>query len=232
MVLFLAEEWGVKTSQPAVARLLKRVRIRNKKGQRVGHTQSQPLRVAWQAQMQDITAEQLVFIDESLFKQQTGWRLMAYGPIGSPARYADDTARGNTWSILLAYTVDGYLPCTGIRLGFFDGDAFVAWVLNELLPHLRPFPEPRSVVCLDNLNVHLDPQVLAALEEKGCLIRFLPPYSPDYNPIELTFGILKVSIFPFLLIFLFIYSIANYFVYTGLDATTLSKLSTLVSRRF
>ena len=198
MVLFLVEEWGIQASQSAVVWLLKRARIGNKRGQRVGHTQSQPLRVAWQAQMQDLTAEQLVFIDESLFKQQTAWRLMAYGPIGSPARYADDTARGNTWSILPAYTIDRYLPCTGIHLGFFDGDAFVSWVLNELLPHLRPFPEPRSVVCLDNLNVHLDPRVQAALEERGCLIKFLPPYSPDYNPIELTFGMLKVSIIPFL----------------------------------
>jgi hypothetical protein len=106
--------------------------------------------------MHDISTEQMVFIDESLFKQQTGWRLMAYGPIGSPAQYADNMARDNTWSILPAYTVNGYLPCIGIRLGFFNGDAFVSWILNELLPYLRPFLEPQSVVCLDNLNVYLD----------------------------------------------------------------------------
>jgi transposase len=106
---------------------------------------------------------------------------MAYRPIGSPARYADNT-------------VNGYLPCTGIRLGFFNSDAFVSWVLNELLPHLRPFPEPQSMVCLDNLNVYLDPRVQLALEERGCLIRFLPPYSPDFNPIELTFSMLKAWI--------------------------------------
>jgi hypothetical protein len=194
MVMFLEEEWDIRVNQSTVSRLLKRNKLRNKKGQRIGHTQSQALRVAWQAQMHDISAEQMVFIDESLFKQQTGWRLMAYGPIGSPARYADDMARGNTWSILPAYTVDGYLPCIGIRLGFFNGDAFVSWILNELLPHLRPFPEPRSVVCLDNLNVHLDARVRTALEERGCLIRFLPPYSPDFNPIELTFSMLKVRL--------------------------------------
>ena len=126
MVLFLAEEWGIQASRSAVVRLLKRARIGNKRGQRVGHTQSQPLRVAWQAQMQDLTAEQLVFIDESLFKQQTAWRLMAYGPIGSPARYADDTARGNTWSILPAYTIDRYLLYIGICLEFFNENAFVS----------------------------------------------------------------------------------------------------------
>jgi hypothetical protein len=132
MVLFLEEEWDIKVNQNTVSRLLKRNRLRNKRGQRIGHTQSQALHIAWQAQMHDISAEQMVFIDESLFKQQTGWRLMAYRPIGSPAHYANDMAQGNTWSILPAYTVDGYLPCTDIRLGFFNGDAFVLWVLNEL----------------------------------------------------------------------------------------------------
>jgi transposase len=141
--------------------------------------------------MLDITAEQMVFLDESIFKQQTGWRLMAYGPIGQPARYSDDMRRGDTWSILPAYTTEGYLPCTGIRQGFFNGDAFFSWVVNELLPYLNPFPQPRSVICLDNLNVHLDRRVRQALEDKGCLIKFLPPYSPDCSPIELTFSILK-----------------------------------------
>jgi hypothetical protein len=62
------------------------------------------------------------------------------------------------------------------------------------LPYLNPFPQPRSVICLDNLNVHLDHRVREALEGKGCLIKFLPPYSPDYSPIELTFSILKAWI--------------------------------------
>jgi transposase len=80
------------------------------------------------------------------------------------------------------------------------------------------------VVCLDNLNVHLDAQVRSALEERGCLIRLLPPYSPDFNPIELTFSMLKVRLR--LLICFYCY------LYTGLDETALSKLSTFISRRF
>jgi DDE superfamily endonuclease len=50
------------------------------------------------------------------------------------------------------------------------------------------------VVCLDNLNVHLDLRVQTALEDKGCLIKFLPIYSPDYSLIELTFSVLKAWI--------------------------------------
>ena len=47
------------------------------------------------------------------------------------------------------------------------------------------------MVCLDNLNVYLDPCVQAALEDKGCLIKFLPLYSLDYSLIELTYSVLK-----------------------------------------
>jgi arginine repressor len=70
--MFLEEEWDIRVNQSTVSRLLKRNKLRKKKGQRIGHTPSQALRVAWQAQMMDISAEQMVFIDESLFRQQTG----------------------------------------------------------------------------------------------------------------------------------------------------------------
>ena len=126
MAIFLEEEWGITIDRSTISRLLKKHRISNKKGQRLRHTQSQSLRTAWQSLMLDITAEQLVFLDESIFKQQTRWRLMAYGPIGQPAQYSDDMTRGDTWSILPAYTTEGYLPCIGIRQGFFNGDAFVS----------------------------------------------------------------------------------------------------------
>ena len=136
-----------------------------------------------------MTAEQLVFIDESIFKLQSRWRCFAYAPIGEPARWHDDMNRGKTWSILPAHTVDGYLPCTGIKEGFYNGDAFYEWIVNDLLPQCNPFPEHRSVICLDNLGVHLGARIREAIEAKGCLIRYLPPYSPDYSPIELAVGV-------------------------------------------
>lgn len=74
--------------------------------------------------MLDLIAEQLVFLDEALFKMQTGWRCMAYGSIGDRVVREDDMRRGDTWSILPVYTVDGYLPCTSIRLGYLNGEVF------------------------------------------------------------------------------------------------------------
>ncbi len=71
--------------------------------------------------------------------------------------------------------------------GPIDSPTFLAYVEQVLVPTLRP----GDVVVLDNLAVHKQPEVRAAIEQAGALLRFLPPYSPDFNPIELAFAKLK-----------------------------------------
>jgi len=51
-----------------------------------------------------------------------------------------------------------------------------------------PTFRPGDVVVLDNLSAHKQPEVRSAIEQAGALRRFLPPYSPDFNPIELAFA--------------------------------------------
>jgi transposase len=63
------------------------------------------------------------------------------------------------------------------------------------LPTLREtFGNVAKVIVLDNVSIHTDSQVAELLEAAGHIVRYLPPYSPDYNPIELTFGVLKAWI--------------------------------------
>ena len=71
--------------------------------------------------------------------------------------------------------------------GPIDTDSFRAYVEQVLVPTLRP----GDVVVLDNLAVHKQPDVRAAIEAAHAQLRFLPPYSPDFNPIELAFAKLK-----------------------------------------
>ena len=71
--------------------------------------------------------------------------------------------------------------------GPIDNPTFRAYVEQVLVPTLRP----GDVVVLDNLAVHKQPEVRAAIEAVGAHLRFLPPYSPDFNPIELAFAKLK-----------------------------------------
>jgi hypothetical protein len=211
MVWFLWEEWGVFVSQPTVSRTIKRIDISRKQGERVGIRQNDELRLDWKAQMLHVTAEQLVFVDESLFNETTGWRHYAYAPIGEAARYHASRDRGASWSVLPAYTLNGYLPCTSIResmmaramstryysividimLGWFNGDAFYEWVTESLLPLCNEYPGNNSIIIMDNVSIHCNPRITQAVEAKGCQVRYLPPYSPDFNPIELSFSVLK-----------------------------------------
>ena len=71
--------------------------------------------------------------------------------------------------------------------GPIDTPTFRAYVEQVLVPTLRP----GDVVVLDNLAVHKQPEVRTAIEAVGAQIRFLPPYSPDFNPIEMAFAKLK-----------------------------------------
>ena len=93
LMTFLEEEWGIKVSQPTMSLLLKQNNITLKKGQRLQGRSSQLLRTAFQAEMLELLAEKLVVIDESL-KEQSCWRMMAYAPIGEPARWQDEVRRG------------------------------------------------------------------------------------------------------------------------------------------
>jgi transposase len=71
--------------------------------------------------------------------------------------------------------------------GPLDNPSFLAYVEQVLVPTLHR----GDVVVLDNLVVHKQPEVRAAIEAAGAHLRFLPPYSPDFNPIELAFAKLK-----------------------------------------
>jgi transposase len=71
--------------------------------------------------------------------------------------------------------------------GPINGDWFEAYVAQVLLPTLRP----GDVVIMDNLSSHKRASVRAMIETKGATLRFLPPYSPDFNPIEMAFSKLK-----------------------------------------
>jgi transposase len=71
--------------------------------------------------------------------------------------------------------------------GPINGDAFEVYVEKILVPELRP----GDIVVMDNLSSHKRPDIQAMIEGAGARLRFLPPYSPDFNPIEKAFAKLK-----------------------------------------
>jgi transposase len=89
-------------------------------------------------------------------------------------------------SVIAALRLEG-LTAPAVFDGPLDKVSFRAYVDQVLVPTLRP----GDVVVLDNLVVHKQPEVRAAIEAAGAYVRFLPPYSPDFNPIEQAFAKLK-----------------------------------------
>jgi transposase len=88
-----------------------------------------------------------------------------------------------TTKFVVALRIDGLTAPTVID-GAMNGELFEAYVRQQLVPTLRP----GDVVIMDNLSSHKRAGVRLAIEAIGATLCFLPPYSPDLNPIELSFS--------------------------------------------
>ncbi|MCY4590119.1 MAG: IS630 family transposase [Alphaproteobacteria bacterium] len=142
-------------------------------------------RARWQALKRHLDTDRLVFVDETWIKTnmaplrgwaQRGQRLKGYEPHG----------HWRTMTFLAALRSDGIgAPCV------FDGPintrCFQTWVEQELVPTLKP----GDIVILDNLASHKSKAVRQAIRNTGARLWFLPPYSPDLNPIEQAFAKIK-----------------------------------------
>ena len=128
---------------------------------------------------------QYVFLDEC---GVTTDLLRRYGrsPRGTRLRDHTPCSHWETSTVIAALRIDA-VTAPAVFDGPIDTDSFRAYVEQVLVPTLRP----GDVVVLDNLAVHKQPEVRAAIEAVGAQLRFLPPYSPDFNPIELAFAKLK-----------------------------------------
>ena len=135
-------------------------------------------REAWPEVIEEIPVRNLVFVDESSASTSMV-RLYGRGPVGE--RVTDSAPLGGwrTYTMLSAIRLDG--PFAPLLLdGAVDGDVFTAWLEQMLIPELRE----DDVLVMDNLPAHRIRAVSGLLEKSGHRLLYLPPYSPDMNPIE------------------------------------------------
>jgi transposase len=109
-------------------------------------------------------------------RSERGKRLVARVPYG----------RWETTTFLGAMRSTGFVAPLCVA-GAINSDVFRAWVQQHLVHSLHA----GDVVVMDNLSSHKTPDVVAAIEAVGAHVRYLPPYSPDLNPIELAFSKFK-----------------------------------------
>ena len=132
--------------------------------------------------------QRLVFIDETGASTKMA-RLRGRSKRGQRCRAAIPHGHWKTTTFTAGLRRDG-LVAPMVLDGPMNGDAFRAYVEQVLVPTLKP----GDVVIMDNLPAHKVSGVREAIEAAGAIRLFLPPYSPDFNPIEMAFAKLKAML--------------------------------------
>jgi len=129
-----------------------------------------------------------VFIDETAV---TTKMVRHYGRCPRGERLVAKVPHGHwkTMTLVAALRIDGVVAPYVIE-GAMDGATFLAYVEQVLAPTL----EKRDIVFMDNLRTHKVDGVREAIEAVGASVRYLPAYSPDFNPIEQAFAKLKAAL--------------------------------------
>ena len=142
-------------------------------------------RQAWFEAQPDLEPERLVFIDETGASTKMARR---YGRSlrGERCRAPVPHGHWKTTTFVGALRLEG-MTAPMILDGAMHGAAFLAYVEQMLAPTLKP----GEIVIMDNLPAHKPVAVREAIEAADAELRFLPPYSPDFHPIEMAFSKLK-----------------------------------------
>jgi transposase len=145
-------------------------------------------REAWFENQTDLDPARLVFIDESGLSTKMA-RLRGWAPRGERCRASVPHGHWKTITFVGGLTLSGFIAPMLLD-GPMDGECFLAWVEQMLAPAMTP----GAVVVMDNLPAHKVAGVREAIEAAGAKLLYLPPYSPDFNPIENGFAKLKAHV--------------------------------------
>ena len=189
-----AEQQGQRLSETTLWRAMRRLGWTHKKipgseRARRGGAQS-VARKAWRAAVAQRDPQQFVFVDES-GTHTSLTRLYGWAPHDQrrAARGSVPRNHGKNTTLVAALTPAG-VRVPWLIEGAMNTATFLWYITEELGPTLRP----GQVVVLDNLSVHQAASIRQALAAHGCDLLFLPPYSPDFTPIEQAFSKLKAIV--------------------------------------
>ena len=142
-------------------------------------------RSQWKKHQDRLDPRRLVFVDETWAKTNMT-RTRGWCRKGLPLKAKVPQGHWKTMTFLAALRHDRIAaPC--VFDGPINGERFLAWVQQALAPTLNP----GDVVIMDNLSSHKSPAIRKAIRDAGARLFFLPPYSPDLNPIEQVFAKLE-----------------------------------------
>jgi transposase len=142
-------------------------------------------REVWRQEQSSLDPARLVFIDETWASTNMA-RRHGRCPRGQRLQVGVPHGHWKTTTFVGALTLRGFIA-PWVLNGPINADAFETYVEKVLVPELRK----GDIVVMDNLSSHKGPRVRQMIEAAGAELRYLPPYSPDFNPIENAFAKLK-----------------------------------------
>ena len=178
----LCEKRGVRASLTTIWTLLNRADQTFKKKSVHASERERPdvgqEREAWFDGQLDLDPSQLVFVDETWATTNMA-PLYGWAPRGERLRAGIPLGHGKRTTFIAGLRLTG-MTAPMVFDGSINGARFLDYVRDALVPTLRP----GEVVVIDNLSSHKSDEVRQAIEAVGASVRFLPRYSPDFNPIE------------------------------------------------
>lgn len=139
-------------------------------------------------EIKDIPLEKLVYLDESglndNLQREFGWSLRG------EKIYGETSGKTRKRLSMIAALNAAHIKAPFFFEGYTDTEVFNGWVKDCLVPELQT----GQTVILDNASFHKSPKTKILIEEAGCYLKYLPTYSPDFNPIEPQWAILKARI--------------------------------------
>ena len=187
------EKCGFPISASTICRLLGRHGFSRKKVQKVALERNLEDRTDFVADMlANYTRDKLVWLDEMGSDSRDAMRQYGYAIRGETPVCHRLQIRGQRISTIAAISSAGVVA-TEFKLGAVNSDDFYDFIRGSLIPNMHPYDgsASRSVVLMDNCSIHHVEYVTDLLDTAGIKVIFLPPYSPDYNPIELAFSSVK-----------------------------------------
>ncbi len=145
-------------------------------------------RLAWFAGQDELEIERLFFIDECGTNTKMA-RTRGRSKRGQRCRAAIPHGHWKTTTLVAALTTSG-IAAPMVLDGAMDGEMFVAHTTHILLKELTE----GDVVIMDNLPAHKVAAVRGIIEGAGATLMYLPPYSPDFNPMEKAFSQIKAHL--------------------------------------
>jgi transposase len=185
----LRQACGVLGSLMCVWRALRRLKVTLKKkvlrAKEQLDPQVQAQRQAWRQQAAAVDPQRFFFVDESHARTDL---TRAYGRAGRGQRVVDYVSQRH-WQATTMRSVLGYEGTTATMT--YEGGTDLEVMLTYVEHQLTPLLKPGDIVALDRLAAHPSPKVVSAIEATGAAVWLLPPYSPDFNPIELMWAKIK-----------------------------------------